>query len=60
MEDTPQAVHYFDPLLHRTPCGAGFEQRSTKHVRRVTCAACIAHLAHDAAAAEPAAGSLGA
>jgi hypothetical protein len=35
-------VHYFDTLHHRILCGVdGFDQRSTKHARDVTCDACI-------------------
>ena len=38
-------VHYFDTLLHSVPCGSpGFEQRSTKHSRSVTCPRCVALL----------------
>lgn len=36
-------VHFYDVRLHRIPCGVrGFEQRSTKHPRAVTCHACVA------------------
>jgi hypothetical protein len=35
-------VHYYDTRLHRILCGLrGFEQRSTKHSRSVTCHACV-------------------
>jgi hypothetical protein len=35
-------VHYFDTRLHRILCGLrGFEHRSTKHSRAVTCQACV-------------------
>jgi hypothetical protein len=34
-------VHYFDPLLHHTLCGAGIQHRSTKHPRAVTCQTCV-------------------
>jgi hypothetical protein len=44
-------VHYFDPDLHRTLCGAGFEDRSTKHARGVTCQACMGLLDDRRAAA---------
>jgi hypothetical protein len=38
-------VHYFDTRLHRILCGLrGFEHRSTKHARNVTCEACVALL----------------
>jgi hypothetical protein len=39
-------VHYYDTRLHRILCGLrGFEQRSTKHSRSVTCPACVGLLA---------------
>ncbi|HEY6006621.1 MAG TPA: hypothetical protein VIV57_27320 [Anaeromyxobacter sp.] len=44
MEALTQAklVHFFDTRLHRILCGLrGFEHRSTKHSRDVTCDACI-------------------
>ncbi len=35
-------VHYYDTRLHRIACGLpGFEHRSTKHSRDVTCVTCI-------------------
>jgi hypothetical protein len=35
-------VHYFDTSLHRILCGLqGYEHRSTKHSRDVTCDACV-------------------
>ena len=35
-------IHYFDTRLHRILCGLrGFEHRSTKHSRDVTCDACV-------------------
>ncbi len=35
-------VHYYDTRLHETLCGLrGFEHRSTKHARGVTCSACV-------------------
>jgi hypothetical protein len=38
-------VHYFDTRQHRILCGLrGFEHRSTKHARNVTCEACVALL----------------
>jgi len=43
--DAPKAVrvvHYYDSRLRETLCGLrGFEERSTKHARGVTCAACV-------------------
>jgi hypothetical protein len=36
------SVHYYDTREHLILCGlVGFEQRSTKHSRSVTCRACI-------------------
>jgi hypothetical protein len=36
-----EAVHAFDPQQHRILCGVrGYEHRSTKHARGVTCEAC--------------------
>jgi hypothetical protein len=38
---SPQ-VHFYDTELHRILCGVrGFEGRSTKHARGVTCGRCI-------------------
>lgn len=38
-------VHYYDTRLHRILCGVqGFDHRSTKHSRSVTCHACVALL----------------
>jgi hypothetical protein len=35
-------VHSFDTRLHQILCGLrGFEHRSTKHDRAVTCPACV-------------------
>jgi len=35
-------VHYFDTRLHRILCGLeGYDHRSTKHSRDVTCDACV-------------------
>lgn len=54
-------VHYFDVGHHRILCGLqGFEHRSTKHSRDVTCEACVGLLrerpASPAQSAGPAAG----
>jgi hypothetical protein len=40
---TPRkTVHYYDTNLHLILCGLrGFEARSTKHSRDVTCNACV-------------------
>ncbi len=38
-------VHFYDTQAHRIACGvSGFDHRSTKHPRQVTCHACIALL----------------
>ncbi|HEX9050944.1 MAG TPA: hypothetical protein VF841_10465 [Anaeromyxobacter sp.] len=42
--NTTSPVHYFDPVHHVVPCGAGLAQRSTKHSRNVTCPACVTFL----------------
>jgi hypothetical protein len=35
-------VHFYDTRLHQILCGLrGFEHRSTKHSRDVTCDACV-------------------
>ena len=35
-------VHFYETRLHETLCGLrGFEHRSTKHARGVTCGACV-------------------
>ena len=39
-------VHYFDTQRHQNLCDAhGFEHRSTKHARGVTCPTCVRLLA---------------
>jgi len=38
-------VHFFDVRSRRIVCGvSGFDHRSTKHPRQVTCQACVALL----------------
>jgi len=38
-------VHFYDTRSHAILCGVrGFEQRSTKHARSVTCHACVGML----------------
>jgi hypothetical protein len=50
-------VHYFDTGLHRILCGLqGFEHRSTKHSRDVTCEACVGLLRERPASPAPSAG----
>ncbi len=35
-------VHYYDTRLHQILCGLrGFDHRSTKHSRNVTCPSCV-------------------
>jgi hypothetical protein len=43
---TPVAlVHFYDTQAHRIACGVnGYDHRSTKHPRQVTCQACVALL----------------
>ncbi len=39
-------VHFYDTHSHRIACGVrGFDQRSTKHPRQVTCKACVGVIA---------------
>lgn len=44
---TPAAViHFYDTRTHHIACGvSGFDHRSTKHPRQVTCQACVALIA---------------
>jgi hypothetical protein len=46
---TQTVVHYFDTAVHHIACGIPGFDRSTKHVRAVTCPACVEHLREDAA-----------
>jgi hypothetical protein len=47
-------VHYYDTRLRRILCGVrGFEQRSSKHSREVTCQACIGLLGKQLSAGGP-------
>lgn len=53
-------IHYFDPQLRRILCGVrGADHRSTKHLRSVSCPACVAltgpRTVNVRAAADPAA-----
>jgi hypothetical protein len=43
---TPAAlIHFYDTRSHEIACGVrGFDARSTKHARQVTCQACVALL----------------
>lgn len=45
-------IHFYDVRLRETLCGLrGFEHRSTKHARGVTCPACVG-LLHERLAPE--------
>jgi hypothetical protein len=50
-------VHFYDTRIRRIACGvSGYDHRSTKHARQVTCQACVALLGqHRSQAAESAA-----
>jgi hypothetical protein len=51
-------VHFYDIRLHRILCGVrGFEQRSTKHSRSVTCHACVGLLGKRPETLAPSAGA---
>jgi hypothetical protein len=63
-ELTPASpVHFYDTRSHQIACGLrGFDERSTKYLRLVTCHACVAVLGERAslaaaAGSEPAAGA---
>lgn len=45
MEAPIRLVHWYDTDRHRNACGAAGQSSSTKHVRGVTCTACLALLA---------------
>jgi hypothetical protein len=51
---TPVAlVHFYDTNSRRIACGvSGFDHRSTKHRRQVTCPACVALLGERPSLAE--------
>ena len=42
MEPQIRLVHWYDTERHRIACGAPGQSNSTKHVRGVTCTACLA------------------
>ena len=42
MEAQVRLVHWYDTEGHRIACGAPGQSNSTKHVRGVTCSACLA------------------
>jgi hypothetical protein len=51
--DKPEVrtIHWYDTAAHRNACGAPGQSSSTKHLRGVTCAACLALAARVAAGA---------
>ena len=42
MEPRFRIIHWYDTEHHRIACGAANQSNSTKHVRGVTCPACLA------------------
>jgi hypothetical protein len=54
MEAEIRLVHWYDLERHRIACGAAGESHSTKHVRGVTCSACLAAAAEVQAATDAA------
>ncbi len=42
MEPQIRLVHWYDTEHHRIACGAVQQSNSTKHIRGVTCTACLA------------------
>ena len=52
MEPEIRLVHWYDTERHRIACGAPGQSNSTKHIRGVTCTACLA-LAGESRAASP-------
>ena len=58
MDTTPRPppIHFYDTDQHRILCGLrGFESRSSKHARSVTCPTCVELLGERKAAARAAA-----
>ena len=45
MEPQIRIVHWYDTEHHRIACGKAGQSNSTKHVRGVTCPACLALVA---------------
>jgi hypothetical protein len=45
-------VHWYDTKAHRNACGAPGQSNSTKHVRGVTCSACLALSARSTASTD--------
>ena len=54
MESQIRLVHWYDIERHRIACGATGQSNSTKHVRGVTCSACLAIASEARGAAAPA------
>jgi hypothetical protein len=54
METENRLVHWYDTERHRNACGAAGHSNSTKHVRGVTCRACLATRTEARGAAEAA------
>lgn len=50
MEARVRIVHWYDTEHHRVACGAANQSNSTKHVRGVTCPACLALVADSVSA----------
>ncbi len=54
-ENAARVIHFYDTKLRETLCGLrGFEERSTKHARGVTCRACAGLLHERLTSAAPA------
>ncbi len=45
MEAQVRIVHWYEVERHRVACGATNQSNTTKHVRGVTCPACLALIA---------------
>jgi len=57
MEPQIRLVHWHDPQHHRIVCGAAGQSNSTKHIRGVTCTACLAIASEARAPSTPAYGA---
>jgi hypothetical protein len=53
MEAQVRLVHWYDTERRRIACGATGQSNSTKHVRGVTCRACLAVVSEARAASHP-------
>jgi hypothetical protein len=58
---TPASLaHFYDTNVDRIACGtSGFDHRSTRHARQVTCQACIALLGERPSSSAPGAAKVG-